>query len=170
MKILNGWPTQTPEAVPSTQNVGAPKGAAAATKGGMLSYGREGPRGGELLWTAGVALQSSGAGVVVAAVPPGPWALLGVPSSLVLKPYLVEQNADRHIRHLDSPDHHAGASEAPIRQPAWPPCLWSAMLSAAPAGPFSANESLGPGKRGGALRATRGPKPSIQPTDFQPPP
>ena len=42
MKILNGWPTQTPEAVPSTQNVGAPKGAAAATKGGMLSFGREG--------------------------------------------------------------------------------------------------------------------------------
>ena len=38
MKIINDWPTQTPEAVPGTQKVGAPKGAAAA-KGGMLSCG-----------------------------------------------------------------------------------------------------------------------------------
>ena len=37
-KIINGWPTQTPEAAPGTQKVGAPKGAAAA-KGGMLSCG-----------------------------------------------------------------------------------------------------------------------------------
>ena len=28
-KIINGWPTQTPEAAPGTQKVGAPKGAAA---------------------------------------------------------------------------------------------------------------------------------------------
>ena len=73
-KIINGWPTQTPEAVPGTQNVGAPKGTAVATKGGMLSCGREGQRGGEVLWTAGEALRSSRAGVVVAAAPPGPWA------------------------------------------------------------------------------------------------
>ena len=38
MKIINGWPTQTPEAVPGTWKVGALKGAAAA-KGGMLSCG-----------------------------------------------------------------------------------------------------------------------------------
>ena len=41
MKIINGWPSQTPEAVPGTQKVGAPNGAAAA-KGGMLSCGWEG--------------------------------------------------------------------------------------------------------------------------------
>ena len=35
-KNIHGWPTQTPEAVPGTQKVGAPKGVAAA-KGGMLS-------------------------------------------------------------------------------------------------------------------------------------
>ena len=53
MKIINGWPTETPEAVPCTQNVGAPKGAASAAKGGMLSCDGEGRRGGEMLWTAG---------------------------------------------------------------------------------------------------------------------
>ena len=38
-KIINGWPTQTPEAVLGTQNVGATKGAAVAAEGGMLSCG-----------------------------------------------------------------------------------------------------------------------------------
>lgn len=38
MRIINGWPTQTPEAVAGTQKVGAPEGAAAA-KGGTLSRG-----------------------------------------------------------------------------------------------------------------------------------
>ena len=96
-------------------------------------------------------------------------ALLGVPSSSVLKPYLGEQKADRHIRSRDRPDHRAGASAAPIRRPAWPPGLWSVRPRAAPAGPFSANESLGPGKRGGARTAASGPEPSTQPTDFWPP-
>ena len=78
MKIINGWPTQTPEAVPGTQKAGAPHGAAAAAaaaEGGMLSCGGEGRRGGEVLWTAGGALRSSGAGGVVAAAPPGPLGL-----------------------------------------------------------------------------------------------
>ena len=78
MKIINGWPTQTPEAVPGTQKAGAPNGAAAAAaaaEGGMLSCGGEGRRGGEVLWTAGGALRSSGAGGVVAAAPPGPLGL-----------------------------------------------------------------------------------------------
>lgn len=52
-----------------------------------------------------------------------PCALLGVPSSSVLKPYLGEQKADRHIRSRDRPDQRAGASVAPIRHPAWPPVL-----------------------------------------------
>lgn len=38
LKIIKGWPTQTPEAVPGTQKVGPPKGAAAA-EGGMPSCG-----------------------------------------------------------------------------------------------------------------------------------
>lgn len=42
--------------------------------------------------------------------------------------------------------HRAGASAAPIRQPARPPGLWAVRPRATSAGPFSANESLGPGK------------------------
>ena len=85
MKILNGWPTQTPEAILGTQNVGAPKRAAVPGKGGMLSCGGEGRRGVEVLWTMGGPLWSSGAGVVVAAALPGPWAqpLLG-PLELIM--------------------------------------------------------------------------------------
>lgn len=75
MKIIKGWPTQTPGAVPGTQKAGAPNGAAGAAEGGMLSCGGEGRRGGEVLWTAGGVLRSSGAGGVVAAAPPGPLGL-----------------------------------------------------------------------------------------------
>ena len=96
--------------------------------------------------------------------------LLWVPSSSVLKPYLGEQKADRHIRSRDHPDNRAGPSVVPIRKPAWPRGLLSIRPRAAPAGPFSANESLGPGKRGGARMATSGPKPFTQPSDFWPPP
>ena len=74
MKIINGWPTQTPEALLGTQKVGASNCAAAAAEGGMFSCGGEGPRGGEVLWTVGGALRSSGA-VVVAAALPGPLGL-----------------------------------------------------------------------------------------------
>ena len=72
--------------------------------------------------------------------------LLWVPSFSVLKPYLGEQKADRHIRSLDCPVQRAGASVVPIRKPAWPPSLWSVRPSVAPAGLFSENESLDPGK------------------------
>ena len=72
--------------------------------------------------------------------------LLWVPSSSVLKPYLGEQKADRHIRSRDCPVYRAGASVVPILKPALLPSLWSVRPSEAPAGLFSANESLDPGK------------------------
>ena len=65
---------------------------------------------------------------------------------LVLKPYLGEQNADRHIRSCDCPDQRAGASMVSIQQPAFPPVFWSVRPRVTSAGPFSANESLGPKK------------------------
>ena len=74
--------------------------------------------------------------------------LLWVPSSSVLKPYLGEQKADRHIKIRDCPVHRAGASVVPIRKPSWLPGLWSVRPSVAPAGLLSANESLDPLKRG----------------------
>lgn len=42
--------------------------------------------------------------------------------------------------------HRAGAAAAPVPQPARPPGLWSVRPRATSAGPFSASESLGPGK------------------------
>ena len=97
------------------------------------------------------------------------WAPLGVPSSSVLKPYLGEQKADRHIRSRGRPDHppcwRRGGARSTAR-PAARPLVCQAQGDFCRA--IFCKRIPWPWEMRGARTARSGPKPSTQAADFRP--
>ena len=161
-------PVHRPRGSPRHPEGGGPKRSSCGRRGWhalLWQGGTKGRRGAlDRGWGPSVLWSRSSRGCCA----PGPArALLGVPSSSVLKPYLGEQKAGRHIRSRDRPDHHAGASSAPIRQPAWPPGLWSGpgqLLH----GRFLQTNPLSLGDEGVPARPQAAPNPPLSPPTFGP--